>query len=301
MVNFEKGIEVRRKEALSKHSSFKIGGEASYAVFPKTKDELISAYKSAEEAKEKCIIVGNASNMLFSDKGFNGVVIFTKLINEAEYIHRGNSVFIKADCGRSLTELASEAGKKHALSGLEFAYGIPGTLGGAVYMNAGAYGGQMSDIVIETEYLDTSDISIKTLSKNEHDFSYRHSFFTDHPEYIILSSTLELKEGDPKEIFDLMQKNMTARKEKQPLEYPSAGSTFKRPGDGLFAGKLIEDSGLKGYSVGGAEVSEKHAGFVINKGNATSADILALVEHIKKTVHDRFGVMLSCEMIYIPE
>ncbi len=298
-LNFDSAIEVRYNEPLYKHSSFKIGGEAKIAVFPKSKDEIISAIGTAKTAGFKYLVVGNASNLLFDDQGFDGVIIFTKGLTETVYIHKQDAVIIKAEAGKSLTELASEAGKKHSLAGLEFAYGIPGTLGGAVYMNAGAYGGQMSDIILETEYFDTVTEEIKTASKDEQKLSYRHSLFAEHPEYIILSSTLELKVGDPAVIFETMNKNMTARKEKQPLEYPSAGSTFKRPGDGLFAGKLIQDAGLKGFRVGGAEVSYKHAGFVINRENATSADVLQLIEHIKKTVHEKFDVMLDCEIIYI--
>ena len=166
-------------------------------------------------------------------------------------------------------------------------------------MNAGAYGGQMSDVVIETEYFDITDRKVKKLTKAEHDFTYRHSAFEDNTNYIILSTLLELKEGDPKDILALMTKNMSSRKEKQPLEYPNAGSTFKRP-EGYFAGKLIEDCGLKGYTIGGAQVSEKHAGFLINLGGATSEDILKLIKHVRKAVIESFGVTLETEIIYIP-
>ena len=166
-------------------------------------------------------------------------------------------------------------------------------------MYAGAYGGEMSDVVVETEYLDTISGAIRKISGDEHVFSYRHSIFCDHSEYIILSTTIELRKGNAEEIYTLMNKNMTSRKDKQPLEYPNAGSTFKRP-EGHFAGKLIEDSGLKGYTVGGAQVSEKHAGFVINKGGATAADVLALIEHTKETVLNNYSVELEREIIFIP-
>lgn len=299
-MNFElEGIDLREGELLSKHSSFKTGGPAKCAIFPKNTDELSKALTYAIESGEKYRIVGNCSNILFDDKGFDGILIFTKGISDTIYIRKKNSILIKAECGKSLTELASEAGKKHALCGLEFAYGIPGSIGGAVYMNAGAYGGQMSDVVIESEYFDTTDRKVKVLSKDDHDFGYRHSAFEDNTNYVILSTLIELKEGDPEAILALMTKNMSARKEKQPLEYPNAGSTFKRP-EGYFAGKLIEDCGLKGYTVGGAQVSEKHAGFVINRGGATSEDILKLIEHIKNTVLEKFGVSLETEIIHIP-
>lgn len=292
-------IEMRENEPLSKHSTFKIGGAAKYAVFPKSTDELVSVLKAVKGCNYKYKIIGNGSNILFDDKGYDGIIIFTKRLCSVEYIHGGNTTKIKVDCGKSLTELASEAGKKHSLTGLEFAYGIPGTVGGAVYMNAGAYGGQMSDVVKETEYFDTISGEICKISFEQHNFSYRHSLFAEHPEYIVLSTTLELKEGNAEEIFDSMTKNMSSRRDKQPLEYPNAGSTFKRP-EGYFAGKLIEDCGLKGYTVGGAQISEKHAGFTVNIGGATSSDVLSLIEHTKNTVKESFNVELENEIIYLP-
>jgi UDP-N-acetylmuramate dehydrogenase len=298
MLDFNK-IEIKENEPLAKHSSFKIGGPSRFAIFPQNKDELISVLKEIKNCSYKYKIIGNGSNILFDDKGFDGIIIFTKRVSDIQYIRRGDKTLLLADCGKSLTELAGEAGKKHSLTGLEFAYGIPGTVGGAVYMNAGAYGGQMSDVVIETEYFDTNDGEVKKFTAAEHEFDYRHSVFADHPEYIVLSTTLELKEGNAEDIFSTMTKNMTSRKEKQPLEYPNAGSTFKRP-SGHFAGKLIEDSGLKGYTVGGAQISQKHAGFTINVGGATSADVLSLIEHTKKTVKENFGIELESEIIYLP-
>ena len=293
------GIELKENEPLAKHSSFKIGGPAKIAVFPKSTDELVSVLKAITNCNYKYRIIGNGSNILFDDKGFDGIIVFTKHMSDTQYIHRGEKTLIKAGCGKSLTELANDAGKKHSLSGLEFAYGIPGTIGGAVYMNAGAYGGQMSDVVKETEYFDTKSGAVVTLTAEEHKFDYRHSIFAEHPEYIILSTTIELIEGNVEEIWAAMSKNMASRREKQPLEYPNAGSTFKRP-EGQFAGKLIEDSGLKGYTVGGAQISEKHAGFTINIGGATSADVLAIIEHTKETVKKNYGVELESEIIYLP-
>lgn len=298
--DFNSNIEVRENEPLSKHSSFRIGGPAKISVFPKTKDEFVEVLRAVKGCNYKYMVVGNGSNLLFDDEGYDGIIIFTKKMVETEYIYKGEKTVIRVECGKSLTELASEAGKKHSLTGLEFAYGIPGTVGGAVYMNAGAYGGQMSDIVVETEYFDLADGNIKIISGEDHKFDYRHSVFAEHPEYVILSTTIEMKEGNTEEIFAAMNKNMTARREKQPLEYPNAGSTFKRP-EGHFAGKLIEDSGLKGYTVGGAQISVKHAGFTVNIGGATSKDVLAVMEHTKKTVLENYGVELECEIIYVPK
>ena len=298
-LDFASKIEIRENEPLSRHSSFKIGGNAKIAVFPKSRDELIEVLKGVQNCRYKYRVIGNGSNMLFDDRGFDGIIIFTGHVSDTEYIHGSEGTLIRVCCGRSLTALADEVGKKHSLSGLEFAYGIPGTVGGAVYMNAGAYGGQMSDVVVETEYFDPADGEIKTARGEEHKFDYRHSIFADHPEYIIISTVLNLREGNAEDIFAVMTKNMTSRREKQPLEYPNAGSTFKRP-VGHFAGKLIEDCGLKGYTVGGAQISEKHAGFTINVGGATSEDVLSLIKHTRETVKETFGVHLESEIIYLP-
>ena len=292
-------IEIRENEPLYKHSTFRIGGEAKFAAFPKSKAELISIVSYANEHSKRYAVIGNASNVLFDDEGFDGTVIITKGITDCAYLHKNESTFIYVECGKSLTELSGEAGKKHGLTGLEFAFGIPGTVGGAIYMNAGAYGGEMSDIVVETEYLDTSDGSIHKLDREDNEFSYRHSIFCDHKDYVIISAVLELKEGNHEDICAIMNKNMSSRKEKQPLEYPNAGSTFKRP-EGHFAGKLIEDCGLKGFSVGGAQISEKHAGFVINTGNATARDVLDLIEYTKKSVMKAYSVELEREIIFLP-
>ena len=299
-IDIFKSVDMRENEPLSRHSTIQIGGPAKYVLFPKDSGELVSVITECNNKNIRYRVIGNASNVLFDDRGFDGAVIFTADINDVEYTHRNNSCFVKVGCGRSLTEIASQTGKKHCLSGLEFAYGIPGTLGGAVFMNAGAYGGQMSDIVVETEYLNTKTGEISVLNASEHKFSYRHSIFTDHPEYVILSSTLELKKGDPEEIFAKMSQNMQARKDKQPLDMPNAGSTFKRPAANVFAGKLIEDAGLKGYAVGGAQISTKHAGFTVNCGGATSADVRALIDHVKEAVSSAYNVELEAEIIYVP-
>ena len=293
-------IIAKENEPLSKHSSFHIGGNAKLALFPNNVEQLIACIKYCNDSSIKFRIIGNASNVLFDDHGYNGAVIFTTQINSIEYVRRKDDTFIKAGCGVSLTLLASDAGKKQSLTGLEFAYGIPGTIGGAVYMNAGAYGGQMSDVVVKSEIIDLNTLEIRTVTSDEHQYSYRHSMFMAHPEYIIVSTTLKLHTSDAEEIFELMNKNITARIEKQPLEYPNAGSVFKRPADNIFAAKLIQDANLKGYTIGGAQISEKHSGFIINRGNATCTDVLDLVEYAKNKVYELFGIALECEIIYIP-
>lgn len=299
-IDFGKDIQIRIDEPLAKHSSFRIGGNAKYALFPKSREELFFAVNTCVQKNIRYKTVGNASNLLFDDLGFDGVIIFTEKMNSTEYLHKNSEVYVKVECGKMLTELASEAGKKHSLAGLEFAYGIPGTVGGAVYMNAGAYGGQMSDVIVETEYFDAAQQKTVSISAEEQLLSYRHSIFQEHPEYIIISTTLKLKGGDAEEIFALMNKNMSSRREKQPLELPNAGSTFKRPGENIFVGKLIEEAGLKGYNIGGAQISEKHAGFTVNRGGATSRNVLELIEHVKSVIYQKNGILLESEIIYVP-
>ena len=299
-IDFGDVIEVKKDEPLYKHSTFRIGGCAKYAVFPKNTDELVFALNVCKNNAIKYIICGNGSNLLFDDEGFCGAVIFTTKMCSCEYIHKNGAVFLKVECGKSLTELAGEAGKKHSLTGLEFAYGIPGTVGGAVYMNAGAYGGQMSDVIFETEYLDTVSGKLMVASNADQRLSYRHSMFQEHPEYVVTSATLKLSRGNAEEVFALMSKNMNSRKEKQPLELPNAGSTFKRPAENIFVGKLIEEAGLKGHTVGGAQISEKHAGFTVNIGGASSRDVLSLIEYVKSVVLEKYGVVLESEIIHVP-
>lgn len=283
-------VKIKENEPLSLHSTFKIGGEARYFAEPETEEEFIALLRAARLACERYVIIGNGSNILFTDMGYSGVVISTIAMKSISV----EGCRITALCGASVIKTAIEA-QKNGLSGLEFAYGIPGTIGGCISMNAGAYGGQMSDVVAQTRCYDSEKDEIFVLSNSDQNFGNRHTVFTDHPEYVILGSTFELHADDPDEIQARMSDYMSRRQDKQPLEFPSAGSVFKRP-EGYFAGKLIEDCGLKGYTVGGAQVSEKHAGFIINLGGATSSDVLGLVDHIKQTVHDRFGVQLECEI-----
>ncbi len=283
---------VVRDLELSKYSTFKIGGKARFAAFPKYEKELSALIRVSKENGIRYFIVGNASNILFESGGVDGLVIFTHKLCEIEV----EDEKIRCGSGFSLISLAIAAAKT-SLSGLEFAYGIPGTVGGAVYMNAGAYGGEISQVLAKSTCLDPETGEILTLSKEDHEFAYRKSAFQKNG-LIILSSEFTLAKGDKVKIEEQMRENMQKRHDKQPLSYPNAGSIFKRP-EGYFAGKLIEDAGLKGFSVGGAKVSEKHAGFVINDGGATSDDVIALTNKIKETVFEKFGVMLELEIIYI--
>ena len=275
---------------LSKHSSFKIGGYADLAAFPRTKEELASLLTLAKRENIKTLVVGHASNMLFDDAGFRGLIVFTTAMKTVSW----GEDYVEADAGASLTAIAGEAAKR-GLSGLEFAYGIPATIGGAVYMNAGAYGSEIASVLTESTYFDGDVIQTRTLP--EHQYAYRKSIYQTTGD-VVLSARFALKKENAEEIRILCEERMTARKEKQPLEFPSAGSVFKRP-EGHFAGALIEQCGLKGYRIGGAEVSQKHAGFIINRGGATSSDVLSLIEHIRNEVMQTFGVYLETEIIHI--
>lgn len=286
-------IPVKADLPLSEYSTFRIGGPADLALFPTTVEQLCLQLAMLAQSGLGFCVVGNGSNVLFSDAGYRGVVVFTTEMKQ----YRFDSDTLYAQSGASLARVCHDASRQ-GYEGFAFGCGIPGTVGGGVYMNAGAYGGQISDVLLSTEYYDTKQNRVVTIDAAAHDFDYRHSVFADHPEYVILSSTFALREGNARQIMQKVQEQSAARREKQPLNYPSVGSTFKRPA-GYFAGKLIEDAGLKGVRVGGAVVSEKHAGFVVNDGGATAADVLALVELIKARVRDAFGVELECEFKYI--
>ncbi len=300
ILTLPKYIEIKENLPLSRYSSLKIGGECDIAIFPKNTQEFVSAINALTETGIRFDVIGNGSNILFDDKGYRGALIFTQKMNDVQYTKTADGEIVTVGCGKKLTELAGETLKKRGLAGLEFAYGIPGTVGGAVYMNAGAYGGEMAQIVLESTCYNSETRELFTLSAEDHKFSYRHSFFGDNKNCFVISTLLKLVVDTDGSALEKALKNMESRKEKQPLEYPNAGSTFKRP-EGYIAAKLIDDCGLKGTSVGDAEVSTKHAGFFINKGNATSADVLALVDTVKKKVSDTYGVTLELEIIYIPE
>lgn len=274
---------------LKDYTSFKIGGKADIMVFPDTTDKLSAIVKSAHCDNIPLFILGKGSNLLVNDDGIRGVVINTSKLDKIELI---DETTIRCECGISLSRLCRFA-LDNSLSGLEFAFGIPGTAGGAAYMNAGAYGGEMKDVLVSCDHLNP-DGTAGSFSDDGLALGYRHSVYSDS-EYIITSLILRLKKGDKEEIKSKMDELIGKRKDKQPLEYPSAGSTFKRP-EGYFAGALIEQCGLKGFTVGGAQVSEKHAGFVINIGDATAKDVIGVIEHCQKTVSAETGVTLEPEV-----
>ena len=275
-------------EPMKNHTSFRIGGNADIFVSVKSEAEIISCINFFKAHGVAITIIGNGSNLLVSDDGIDGAVV---CIGKGFSNVSCEGCEIKADSGVLLSKIASIA-LEHGLTGFEFAAGIPGTLGGAIVMNAGAYGGEMKDCVVTTRYLDKNG-NICQCSGDEHAFGYRKSRFEDGE--IILSSIIKLSHGDKAQIKAEMHSLAQKRREKQPLEYPSAGSTFKRP-EGAFAAKLIDDAGLRGYSIGDAAVSDKHCGFVINKGQASFKDVIALMQHIKKTVKEKFGFELEPEV-----
>jgi UDP-N-acetylmuramate dehydrogenase len=258
-------------------------------VYPKSTKQASDIIVFCNENNVRWQVIGNGSNLLVDDNGVRGVLICISSDMSQMQVLENN---ITCGAGASLTLLCKTA-LSNSLSGLEFAWGIPGNVGGAVYMNAGAYGGEMKDVVFEVEYLDENG-EIHNINCEKLDFSYRHSFFTNK-NCIITSVVFNLVKGDKTLIKEKMDDLISRRRDKQPLEFPSAGSTFKRP-EGNFAGALIEQCNLKGYTVGGAQVSEKHAGFVINRKNATCDDVEKLVEHIKKTVLNETGYNLECEI-----
>ena len=277
------------QEPMKKYTTFKIGGPADIIVKPENKEQLSAILKVCHEEKVPYYILGNGSNLLVSDAGYRGVII--QLYNQfAEITVEGNTV--KAQSGALLSRIASKA-LENSLEGLEFAHGIPGTLGGAVVMNAGAYGGEMKDVIVSCEVM-TPEGEILTLSNEALELGYRTSV-VQKKGYIVLEAIMTLQAGEKEKIQELMKDYAGRRRDKQPLDKPSAGSTFKRP-EGHFAGKLIMDSDLKGFKVGGAMVSDKHCGFVVNAGEATAEDVLGLIKEVKHIVKDKFEVELEPEI-----
>ncbi len=283
--------DYRLNELLSRHTTFKIGGKADIYITADTPQALSEIINCCNSNSLPYYILGNGSNTLFSDEGFCGAVI--TLGGDFKKISLISPTEIECGAGAMLVSVCSFA-RDNGLTGMEELYGIPGTVGGAVFMNAGAYGGETAFVVTSVTALDKKSGKIMIFDNKECDFGYRKSVFMDGG-YVIMSVKLKLSHGDISEITAKTEDYMARRKSKQPLEYPSAGSVFKRP-EGYFAGALIEQCGLKGYAVGGAQVSEKHAGFIINKGGAKCSDVMSLVEHIKKQVLDKFGVELECEI-----
>ena len=278
-------------EPLARHTSFRIGGPAKRMAFPSRAGEAVRLLELARECGAEPLVLGNGTNVLAPDEGLDRLVIdmsagLTRMDDTAD----GD---IMAECGVPLGRVA-EFAKKLGLTGLEFAHGIPGTVGGAVVMNAGAYGGEMKDVVCGVLVYDPAN-GVRLLKEGELDFAYRRSVLSGHPDWVALYAIFRLQHGDSEKIGTKMRDLMARRKASQPLEFPSAGSTFKRP-EGYFAGTLIEQCGLKGARVGGAEVSAKHAGFIVNTGGATCADVLALIGKVRKTVFDATGVTLEPEV-----
>jgi len=290
------GIDFKKGELLSKYSTFKIGGPVDYSVFPSNEAALKTAVDAAIKNGVCFITVGNGSDLLFDDAGFRGAIILTSSLKTV----RIEGTKMTCGCGLPLT-LASKLAADAGLSGLEFAFGIPGSVGGAVFMNAGAYGGQISDVLSSCVLLDLNSFETITLKGDEMEFGYRHSLPAERGNMVVLSAEFSLSYGNSEEINLKMRELMGKRISKQPLDMPSAGSVFKRPAPDVYVGKLIEDSGLKGHRIGGAEVSLKHAGFIVNAGGAKAEDVRALVGEIKDRIYNNYGVHLECEIKYIPE
>ena len=281
--------QIKPEEPMKNHVTFRVGGPADFFVTPKNYEELSWVLKCCAKYEMPCYIMGNGSNLLVSDQGYRGVVI--QLFRQLNDIQCEGNV-IRAQAGALLSAVANRA-LEEKLTGFEFAAGIPGTLGGACVMNAGAYGGEMKDVLKSVTVLTREGERI-TLQKNELELGYRTSIIAKK-DYIVLEAEIELEAGDAEVIKAVMDDLKERRTTKQPLEYPSAGSTFKRP-EGYFAGKLIQDAGLKGYQVGDAQVSEKHSGFVINRGNATASDVMQLISDVKDKVKEQFGVTMEPEV-----
>lgn len=286
--------QVQQDEMMSRHTTFRIGGPADFFVVPEDMDTLKRVAEFCREEQIPFYILGNGSNLLVGDRGYRGVIIqIYKNLNEIQ----AEGTRVRAQAGAMLSVIAKRA-LAHSLTGFEFASGIPGTLGGAVVMNAGAYGGEMKDILKEAVVL-TPEGEILTIPGEEMRFGYRTSIVAEK-NYIVLEAVLQLRTGEQEAIRQQMEELKEKRTTKQPLELPSAGSTFKRPA-GYFAGKLIMDAGLRGFTVGGAQISEKHCGFVVNKGGATAADVRELMRRVNERVQQQFGVSLEPEVKMLGE
>ena len=290
----QQGVKFFTNEPMAKHTSFKIGGPADILACPSDVEQLKAAIQAAWECGVAVFVMGNGSNLLVSDEGYRGMIV------RLEDTHiEAEGTRIRCGAGALLSKTASVA-LFHSLTGFEFASGIPGSIGGAVRMNAGAYGGEFSEVVEKTRYLDTKTMEIGEISGAEHDFSYRHSIFCDAPEKIIVETQLVLQPGDKAAIAARMEELAARRREKQPVSLPSGGSTFKRP-EGHYAAALIDQCGLRGFRIGGAEVSQKHTGFIVNIANATAQDVYRLMEHVRAEVYKRFSVTLQNEICIVGE
>ncbi|RRK11430.1 UDP-N-acetylmuramate dehydrogenase [Lactiplantibacillus garii] len=286
-------IEIKKDESLSHYTNTKTGGPADFVAFPKSISEAKALIEYANREQVPLTVIGNASNLIVKDGGIRGL---TMILTKMNQIHASEN-HVVAEAGAALiatTKVACRA----SLTGLEFAAGIPGSVGGAVFMNAGAYGGEISEVVEEVTVL-TREGQLKTLSNADLDFGYRHSTVQDYDDTVV-TATFALKPGDQTKIQARMDELNTLRAAKQPLEWPSCGSVFKRP-TGYFTGKLIHDAGLQGHRIGGAEVSKKHAGFIINVDHATATDYMDMIHYVQKVVFEKFGVHLQTEVRIIGE
>ena len=288
----EEGLKLQ--EPMKEHTTFRVGGPADVFLMPKSAEELKESIEILKKHDVPMMVIGNGSNLLVRDKGIRGAVI--QVYNRMAEITVDGEI-IEAQGGALLSAVAAKAADA-SLTGLEFASGIPGSIGSAVVMNAGAYGGEMKDVLLSVDVL-TKELEVKTILAEELELGYRHSIVPEAG-YIVLGAKLKLKKGKDAAIRSRMAELAEQRREKQPLQYPSAGSTFKRP-EGYFAGKLVQDAGLKGKTIGGAQVSEKHSGFLINIGGATAQDILDLIAFCQKEVKDQFGVTLETEVKIVGE
>lgn len=286
---------IKKEEPMKEHTTFRIGGPADYFVVPNTKELLVKTLDLCRDWKVPVYVTGNGSNLLVGDKGFRGVILHIGRQMNRIWFEEENQV--RAQAGVMLSRFSREVALK-GLSGLEFASGIPGTLGGAIAMNAGAYGGEIKDVLKEATIIN-EDHKVMVLSKEELKLGYRKSLIQEKG-YVVLEAVFLLPEGSPDDILSKMAQLNKKRQEKQPLNFPSAGSTFKRP-EGYFAGKLIEDTGLRGFRVGNASISMKHCGFVVNMGDATAKDVVLLMEEVDKRVFEKFGVHLEPEIRRIGE
>ena len=284
--------DFKEDESMAIHTSYKVGGKCKFYVLPSNLNKLELLLNELDKNKIRYKVVGNGSNTLFSDDYYDGVIINLSRLNNIDI----NGTIINVEAGFPLIKLSNICAL-NSLSGLEFASGIPGNVGGAIYMNAGAYKSDMASVLKEVTFLDENN-NVVTLPSDKLEFGYRTSLFK-HRKYIILSCVMELKPGNKEEILDLMNDRRERRINSQPLEFPSAGSVFRNPSDDVFAGKLIEDLGLKGYTIGGAKVSEKHANFIINYNNASAKDIKELIEFIKDKVFEKYNISLKIEQEFI--
>ena len=278
-------------EEMKKHTSFKIGGPAECLIKIESVDQIKEVYKIAKEFNIPLTVIGNGSNLLVSDRGIKGIVLKIE-IKKLEFQEDKGKINIVVGSGEKLGIIAQKF-LNQEIEGFEFASGIPGTIGGAIRMNAGAHGKEMKDIVKTVTYIDREG-NIKKINNSEAEFKYRNSIFS-HKDYVIIEAELKLQKGNKEEILAKMQEYANFRKEKQPLEFPSAGSTFKR-GEDFITARLIDECGLKGYQIGDAQISEKHAGFIINKGNATAEDVMKLIEYTKEQIYNKFGKRIETEI-----